>query len=229
MTHSTHNLGKNGIDVSIVTPRADGEATSQISPRHRTTHHGPLARGIAATILTIGLASIPSTVEAKPAPLEGASSAPRSGLVTRADLLLARASSWLTANNGKPVPYSQTHYWDENRRRASSRARDGYRQDCSGFIAMAAKLGEQPNTEGLYEYTGPISTRELKPGDLLIDRIGDSRSRHVVIFEKWANKAHTEYWAFEQRGGHGTDHQKRNYGLVPGDEYEARRLKTIVD
>lgn len=228
---NTATVGKDGATLSTaMTTSADGEASSQISTTSRTTHHGRLARGIGGTILMIGLTGTPAAVEARPAPVDGASSAPRSGLVTRADLLLARASSWLTANNGKHVPYSQSSYWDENTRSGSTRPADGYRQDCSGFVSMAAKLRTQPNTEVLYStHTYSIPKRDLRPGDLLIDKDGGPTCRHVVIFEKWANKERSEYWAFEQRGGRGTDHQKRNYGLVPNDQYEARRLKNIVN
>ena len=60
--------------------------------------------------------------------------------------------------------------------------------------------------------------------DLLIDAKGSSTTRHVVIFEKWANSARSAYWAYEQRGGHGTDHRKLSYGLK-ADEYDAYRPK----
>ncbi|WP_433263448.1 hypothetical protein ACQPZF_32225 [Actinosynnema sp. CS-041913] len=141
--------------------------------------------------------------------------------VTRAELL-ARAKGWLTANGGKPVPYSMTKIW-----------KDGYRQDCSGYVSMAAKLpkaGGGPNTVGLFDtYTVPIAVRDMQPGDLFIDK--DDRPgadfRHVVIFEKWADAARTQYWAYEQRGGHGTTYRKLAYGLKP-DDYKPRRLKNIT-
>ncbi|MER7876397.1 hypothetical protein ABTY63_23045 [Streptomyces solisilvae] len=41
--------------------------------------------------------------------------------------VLRRAATWLTANNGSQVPYSQTSVWS-----------DGYRQDCSGYVSNAA-------------------------------------------------------------------------------------------
>lgn len=47
---------------------------------------------------------------------------------------------------------------------------------------------------------------QLKKGDLIIDAIGSNTTRHVVIFEKWTSGKHTAYWAYEQRGGYGTDH-----------------------
>lgn len=124
--------------------------------------------------------------------------------------MLDRAAAWLTANNGAQVPYSQAKVW-----------KDGYRQDCSGYASMALGLPTPgTNTVGLATNRGvtrPISLGELKPGDLLIDASGDNNNRHVVIFEKWNNDAHSSYTAYEQRGGHGTDHRTLTYGLPGGD------------
>ncbi|QHC20135.1 hypothetical protein [Streptomyces sp. GS7] len=124
--------------------------------------------------------------------------------------MLARAATWLTADHGAQVPYSQVRVW-----------KDGYRQDCSGYASMALGLPTPgTNTVGLATDRGltrPISLGELQPGDLLIDAIGDHNHRHVVIFEKWNNAAHSSYTAFEQRGGHGTDHRSLTYGLPGGD------------
>ncbi|QKW07685.1 hypothetical protein HUT18_16145 [Streptomyces sp. NA04227] len=118
---------------------------------------------------------------------------------------LKRAAGWLTANGGAQVPYSQGKVW-----------KDGYRQDCSGYVSMALGLGAPgTNTVGLTSpaITKPIPVNDLRPGDLLIDADGNSNTRHVVMFEKWDNPAHTSYTAFEQRGGHGTDHRSLTYGL----------------
>ncbi|MCP2258614.1 hypothetical protein LX15_002312 [Streptoalloteichus tenebrarius] len=135
------------------------------------------------------------------------------------DEVINRAKVWLTANNGKQVPYSQSKVW-----------KDGYRQDCSGYVSMAAKLAKPgPNTVGLFDsHTVAINRKDLRKGDLLIDKIGGSNSRHVVIFEKWADSAHTKYWAYEQRGGHGTDHRILSYGMSDNSQYKARRLKNIT-
>ncbi|WP_208921684.1 NlpC/P60 family protein [Streptomyces capitiformicae] len=95
------------------------------------------------------------------------------------DVMINRAHSWLTANNGRPVPYSMERVW-----------KDGYRQDCSGFVSMALGLGKPGlNTVGLADSRNGVTTRlssvsQLKKGDLLIDyREDDGDFRHVVIFE----------------------------------------------
>ncbi|NKE60783.1 hypothetical protein FXN61_29960 [Lentzea sp. PSKA42] len=145
--------------------------------------------------------------------------------VSRGDML-KRAATWLTANNGGRVPYSMKKYW-----------KDGYRQDCSGYVSMAAKLGNKdpkggPNTVALAsnKYTTPVKIADMKPGDLFIDPVDQPGSdfRHVVIFEKWAKADKSEYMAYEQRGGFGTDHRPRKYGLEPNSKYKPYRLKNVT-
>ncbi|MFG2224624.1 hypothetical protein [Streptomyces sp. NPDC048644] len=129
---------------------------------------------------------------------------------TSREEVLRRAATWLTADDGAQVPYSQEKVW-----------KDGYRQDCSGYASMALGLpAPGTDTVGLATsraLTRPITTAELEPGDLLIDADGTSDTRHVVIFEKWNDAAHRSYTAYEQRGGHGTDHRSLTYGLPGGD------------
>ncbi len=141
-------------------------------------------------------------------PVQGGGGQPQPG-GSRQEML-HRAATWLTANNGAQVPYSQAKVW-----------KDGYRQDCSGYASMALGLPTPgTNTVGLAtnrNLTRPLSLGELKPGDLLIDAAGDNNTRHVVIFEKWNNDAHSSYTAYEQRGDHGTDHRTLTYGLPGGD------------
>lgn len=129
--------------------------------------------------------------------------------------VIKRAKTWLTAVNGHQVPYSQ------------SRTFRGYRTDCSGYVSMALKYGKPgTNTVGLAssQFTKKIKMSQLKKGDLIIDANGSSTTRHVVIFEKWTSAAHKSYRAYEQRGGHGTDHSTRSYG-IGNDQYDAYRPK----
>ncbi|MEW2355766.1 hypothetical protein [Spirillospora sp. NPDC029432] len=131
--------------------------------------------------------------------------------------VIARAKTW-RPHTDRRVPYSQSDY------------HDGYRTDCSGYVAMALDLPKPgPNTVGLTSsrYTKRIKMSELKKGDLVMDAEGTNTTRHVVIFEKWADDEHTSYWAFEQRGRYGTDHRTRDYGLDSGSEYKAYRPKKL--
>ncbi|MFC7387637.1 NlpC/P60 family protein [Sphaerisporangium rhizosphaerae] len=136
--------------------------------------------------------------------------------VTRQSVI-DRAKTW---NPGTPqrVPYSQGKY------------HNGYRTDCSGYASMALGLSAPGlNTVALASpgASSPIAMSELLTGDLVIDAIGDNNNRHVVIFEQWANPGRTSYWAYEQRGGYGTDHRVLTYGLRPGSEFHARRPRVF--
>ncbi|RFS87309.1 peptidoglycan endopeptidase [Actinomadura spongiicola] len=133
------------------------------------------------------------------------------------DKVIERAKTWNPGTDDR-VRYSQT------------RTYKGYRTDCSGYVAMALGLsGPGPNTVGFTSsrLTERIKMSELKKGDLVMDAQGTNTTRHVVIFEKWANKAHTAYWAYEQRGRYGTDYRTRDYGLSSGSEYKAYRPKNL--
>ncbi|MGW5348577.1 hypothetical protein [Streptomyces sp. NPDC004050] len=146
-----------------------------------------------------------------------AQAAPR---LTRAEVL-ARAKTWLTADNGRPVPYSQTKRW-----------KDGYRQDCSGYVSMALGLPKPgPNTVSLKDdgFTRRIAMKDLVPGDLVLK--ADSKSadrRHVVIFDGWADSAHTVYASYEQAGGAGTRWKRHSYGVNGRDGYHAYRPVNVV-
>ncbi|MFA1551470.1 hypothetical protein [Actinomadura chokoriensis] len=133
--------------------------------------------------------------------------------------VIARAKTWNPHSEDR-VPYSQTRY------------HEGYRTDCSGFVSMALGLPKPgENTVGLTSsrFTERIKMSELKKGDLVMDAEGSNTTRHVVIFEKWANSAHTSYWAYEQRGRYGTDYRTRDYGLSSGSEYKAYRPTKLSD
>jgi hypothetical protein len=137
--------------------------------------------------------------------------------ITRAKVI-ANAKTW-HPHTAQRVPYSQ------------SRTHNGYRTDCSGYASMALGLGKPGlNTVGLAgsSVSKRISMSALKEGDLVIDATGNSNTRHVVIFVKWANSKHTSYWEYEQRGGYGTDYRTRSYGLSSGSEYHAYHPKKLV-
>ncbi|MGW3431015.1 hypothetical protein ACWDHW_24120 [Streptomyces melanosporofaciens] len=183
-----------------------------------------LASAVLGGIALMGVPAGPSFAAAPP--VSATSSVSVSGHaqaapVTRAEVL-RHAATWLTADNGSQVPYSQTSVWS-----------DGYRQDCSGYVSMTLGLWKPgPGTvelAGNRDLTTPISLDDLQPGDLLIDAAGNSNTRHVVIFESWTDSSRTAYSAFEQRGGHGTDHRVLTYGLGAGSEYKPYRAVNVTD
>jgi hypothetical protein len=170
---------------------------------------------IGAVALTAAAALAPITAHAA----HGAPAAVRPAVaptITGAQVV-ARARTW-HPHTAQRVPYSQSAY------------RDGYRTDCSGYASMALGLPKPgPNTVGLASsaHSTPIAPAALVTGDLLIDATGDSHTRHVVIFEGWTSPRHTAYWAYEQRGGYGTDHRVLTYGLTPGSQFHPYRPKVL--
>lgn len=159
-------------------------------------------------------AAVPSAAQA--AAVQPAAQAVAASTITRAKVL-ARARTW-HPHTARRVPYSQ------------HRTHGGYRTDCSGYASMALALGKPgTNTVGLAsrKYSTRIAMSRLLPGDLVIDATGTNNTRHVVIFAKWANRKHTAYYEYEQRGGYGTDYRVRSYGLTRGSQYHAYRPKKI--
>ncbi|MEE4542518.1 peptidoglycan-binding protein [Streptomyces sp. V4-01] len=99
--------------------------------------------------------------------------------------ILARAETWVA----QQVPYSMTSRW-----------KDGYRQDCSGFVSMAWGLDANAWTGDLHDYAFRITRAQLRPGDILLfhNRADPRRGSHVVVFGGWVDAAHTRYTGYEQ-------------------------------
>lgn len=135
--------------------------------------------GLASTMLAAAVFAI------APAP---AAHADLNDPISRADVI-ARAQNWVDRN----IQYSQS---------ATATGPSGvysWRTDCSGFVSMALKLGPSglsaPNTTALagstYGYN--INRANMQAGDYLVDA-----GNHTVLFHKWANAAHTQFWLYEQ-------------------------------
>lgn len=178
----------------------------------KRTKHLLLPMALAAAFLA---PLTPAAAAAESAPHSTAPTRTVAGSITPTTVI-NRARTWLTANNGRRVPYSQ------------SRTFQGYRTDCSGYVSMALMLSKPgPNTVALTgtSYTTRFHSKQtLLKGDLIIDAKGGSTARHVVIFEKWTDATKTAYHAYEQRGGYGTDYSIRSYGLR-ADQYDFYRPK----
>lgn len=97
--------------------------------------------------------------------------------------VIARAASWVTQG----VPYSQTRWWTDSH--------GTYRQDCSGYVAMAWALDPGINywTGNLATVSYRIAPSDLRSGDILL-LPGD----HTVIFAGWADGARTTFNLYEQ-------------------------------
>lgn len=95
--------------------------------------------------------------------------------------------TWIDAQ----VPYSQERY------------RDGWRQDCSGFVSMAWDLNRNYWTGDLNTVGTLIEYGNLEPGDMLLfhNPANPVNGSHVVIFDGWAN-INADFWILEQTPPH---------------------------
>jgi hypothetical protein len=170
------------------------------------------------TVLRTALASTMIAAAAVTvAPASPASAAPNDP-ISRADVI-SRAQNWMDRN----IQYSQS---------GTATGPDGvysWRRDCSGFVSMALKLGptglSAPNTNALATstYSFGISRANLKAGDYLVDP-----GNHVVLFQKWANADHTQFWLYEESNPT-TDMEHRVANLSSYAGYLARRANNIRD
>jgi hypothetical protein len=111
--------------------------------------------------------------------------------------ILARADHWV----GQHVPYSQ-ETWHE-----------GYRTDCSGFVSMCWGLRDSMVTSTLPQISHRIAKEDLRAGDILNNT--DVATGHVVLFDRWADYAHTSYVGYELCP-QGTIHHVLPYPYYPG-------------
>jgi hypothetical protein len=170
------------------------------------------------TVLRSALASaMIATAAVAVSPAAPAQAAPNDP-ISRADVI-DRAQNWVDRN----IQYSQS---------GTATGPDGvysWRRDCSGFVSMALKLGptglSAPNTTALAgsTYSSGIAKANMKAGDYLVDA-----GNHVVLFHKWANADHTQFWLYEESNP--TDdmnHRIANLSTYSG--YVARRADNIRD
>ncbi|CAM5339269.1 hypothetical protein GCM10010329_36720 [Streptomyces spiroverticillatus] len=144
----------------------------------------------------------------------GVAAAPRLKPATRAQII-NRAKTWVAAG----VPYSMEKYW-----------RDGYRQDCSGYVSMAWGLAGNEWTGSLADYGVKVPRDQLQPGDILLFHNADDPhdGSHVTIFGGWTDYTRGHYLAYEQTRPR-TRHQSTPLGYWNNaDRYLAYRYKGLV-
>lgn len=152
-----------------------------------SARQGRLSRLVALVIvLGLALGAMPVSSFAAEKPLDRST-------------VIKRAKVWTKQR----VPYSQTG------------KKSGYRRDCSGFVSMAWDLPENLVTWNLPLVSRRIAKKDLKPGDIILNASGRGGGRHVVIFERWANRKHTKYVALEQTGQNGVNSAVRRVVKYP--------------
>ncbi|GGS46370.1 hypothetical protein [Actinokineospora fastidiosa] len=113
---------------------------------------------------------------------------PRGNRISRAEII-SRAQDWWQ----RQIPYSMTGA-------ATDVQGVSYRTDCSGFISMAWRLPTSRTTDTLDDVSTKLgSVRDLQPGDILMWD-GPGNEGHVVLFQKWEDKAAGKFWLYEQSG-----------------------------
>jgi hypothetical protein len=93
--------------------------------------------------------------------------------------ILARAEHWVQQS----IPYSQQQ-WHE-----------GYRTDCSGYVSMCWGLRDSMVTSTMPHIAHQIAKENLRAGDVLLNT--DVATGHVILFDRWADYAHSSYVGFE--------------------------------
>ncbi|MCE6998616.1 hypothetical protein LZG04_28015 [Saccharothrix sp. S26] len=154
------------------------------------------------------------------------------GQITRTEVL-ARATDWYNRRHDADLTYDwDAKAWDVGRTRQ-------YRRDCSGYVGMAWHLGSDPNTDGLDSptLTVPIPRADLRPGDLLNDRVNDDGGRypyHAILFGGWENAAKTTFWYYSFGSTPIDKVTGASFGQAtlsghPTSQYQALRYRKIVD
>ncbi|ONI92124.1 hypothetical protein ALI22I_05845 [Saccharothrix sp. ALI-22-I] len=179
-------------------------------------------------------ALVTATALAVPAPAQAdvTTASTIGGNITRTEVL-ARATDWYNRRNNSDMTYSQAaKAWDVGRTRQ-------YRRDCSGYVGMAWHLGSDPNTDGLDDpgLTVSIARSDLRPGDLLNDRVDDDGGRypyHAILFGGWENSAKTRFWYYSFGSTPldkvtGASFSQSTLSGHPTSHYRALRYRNIVE
>lgn len=115
-----------------------------------------------------------------------------------------RAQSWVDAH----VAYSMSHTY--------TNTYGTYRRDCSGYVSMAWALPSSYTTATLPNISFGIAKAELRRGDVLLHKATPGSSGHVVLFDQWANSAHTSYEGYEESPSSGAAHHVLPYPYWSG-------------
>jgi hypothetical protein len=166
------------------------------------------ALGTVAVLLASGITALTATAARADAPATCADTSSLNGAISGC-MAATRAQTWLAANSGQGVIYNQGATYG------------GYRTDCSGFVSMALHLSTPGLVTGdMYEANGfaDVAKDNLQQGDIL-DNPSAGDAGHVVLFDHWADSAHSSYWGFEEHGpsgSYGTSYRIITYPYDPG-------------
>jgi hypothetical protein len=149
------------------------------------------AASIAASVLTVPLATTAGATTAA-ANTTAAVAAPASrvgGSIKRSEVI-SRAKYWYDRRSKFSYNMNGSYPDPQGRR---------YRTDCSGYVSMALHLSSSLSTVTLPGVGNRVAKKKMHAGDY-IGHMGPGTGGaggHVRLFQKWANKAHTSYWAYD--------------------------------
>lgn len=211
---------------------AGGEQDPATAGRGRAPAGGPghgrnAPRRWGVLLASVGLA-VPGAVVGSAADVAPARASASAGAITR-DEVLARAGDWYARR--KSLVYSTSRAREDLVRDVEGDHR--YRADCSGFVSMAWHL--EPgrsgglNTGSLPDVSIRIPRSQLRPGDLLDDRVDG----HAILFVGWAaDGARFSYYSFGRTPVQlveGASFEDSRWSGWPSGNYEAYRYRNVRD
>jgi len=102
-----------------------------------------------------------------------------------------------------------------------------YRTDCSGYVSMALHLSSSLSTVTLPGVGHRVAKAKMHAGDY-IGHMGagtGGAGGHVRLFQKWANSAHTTYWAYDF-GSTPVKHQTYSLSTKGYTAYSYKNIKS---
>src|SRR4051812_8027456 len=97
-----------------------------------------------------------------------------------------------------------------------------------GYVSMAWHLASSLTTPHLDTVSSQIQKQDLRPGDMLLAKPVPHKSGHAVLFENWANSAHSSYWAYEF-GDTPVTHRAIAYPYDDNRTFRPYRYNNVLD
>jgi hypothetical protein len=122
-------------------------------------------------------------------------------LTTSGKCALSRAKILASTTSARRNAITRGFTWyDDEIEYSQSAWHEGYRTDCSGFVAMSWQLGSSPTTADFIsdgsKWSGLGDLEELQPADAIVRR--SNGAGHIVMFLGWDDSSHSKACVLEQ-------------------------------
>ena len=98
---------------------------------------------------------------------------------------------------------TKINHWirNMNRKYSHDKNKTGYRNDCSGFVSymwgippgeMGGAYTKKNTANHILNYCKTIHKDDLRFGDGIY-----IHDKHIILFDKWADKEHKSYWGYQ--------------------------------